>query len=159
MTLSWRLKLPDPDQRGCPGFISIQFHGIMQQAVGLRGTVHCRAVIPSFTSSLMWVLTLQEEDTLRCTTFPKSLRMISDSGWQGFPGSIIAASSTVIAFLSLSFELLILTLFLIILHYFTICIKFVLSPYLNLVVLLSFSLRGEKGAPLPCCAWSCIIPL
>lgn len=66
--------------------------------------------------------------------------------------SRLTSCGKVIAFLSLSFELLILTLFLIILHYFTICIKFVLSPYLNLVVLLSFSLRGEKGAPLPCCA-------
>ena len=33
------------------------------------------------SSSLTWVLTLQGEDTLRCTAFPRSLHMISNSGW------------------------------------------------------------------------------
>lgn len=65
----------------CPGYISIPYHDIMQQAVGCRGTVHCGAVLPVFFSSLTWILTLQEEDTLRCTIFPKSLCMISSSRW------------------------------------------------------------------------------
>jgi len=68
------------------------------------------------------------------------------------PGSGSAAdNSMVIAFVSFSLELLIATLFLIIiLHSFTIHSEFVISPYLNCVIFLSFSLKGEKGVPLPC---------
>ena len=58
-----------------------------------------------------------------------------------------ASSSVVVALLSLPFELLIVTLFLTILLSFTICSKFVISPYLNCVIFLSFSLKGEKGVP------------
>ena len=61
-----------------------------------------------------------------------------------------ASSTTVIAFFSFPFELLIVPLFLIIiLHYFIICSEFVISLYLNWAVF-SFLLpeRGERG-PLP----------
>ena len=85
--------------------------------------------------------------------------MISDPEWWewGFlsgSGST-ASSSVVVALLSLPFELLIVTLFLTILLSFTICSKFVISPYLNWVIFLSFSSEGEKGTPLPCCTWNC----
>lgn len=58
----------------------IPYHDIMRQAVGCRCTLHCRAVLPGFSSSLTWVLTLQEEDALH---LPKSLHMIAISGWWG----------------------------------------------------------------------------
>lgn len=68
------------------------------------------------------------------------------------PGSVSTASSSiVIASLALPFELLIVTLFLIIvLHSFTICSKFVISPYFNWLVLFSLSTKSKKGAPLSC---------
>lgn len=73
------------------------------------------------------------------------------------PGAGSAASSSmVIAFLSLPFERLIVTLLLIIiLHSFTIRSKSVLSPYLTWVISLSFSPEGEEGVPLSCYTWNC----
>lgn len=130
-------------------------------ALGCRGTVHRGATLPVgffffFFVSLTWVLTLQDEDTLRCTTFPKSLRMISDSGWQGFPGSIIAASSTVIAFLSLSFELIVTLL---LLSY--VLLPFVVNFFSLFIFIGLFFItsppEGEKGDLLPCHTWNCSV--
>lgn len=124
--------------------------------------MYCGVVFPSLvlSSSIMWVPILQEKDTLRCMYYisrgpPHDLQFrVMELRW--LPGSVSTASSSiVVASLALPFELLIVTLFLIIvLHSFTICSKFVISPYFNWLVLFSLSTKSKKGAPLSCHSWN-----
>jgi len=99
----------------CTGFISIPYHDIMKKDTGCRGTVHGRAILPApvFSSSFNWVLTLQENYySHEPPLFPMWSPILGDR-----VEGILGSSSMVIAFLSLLFELLTVSIFHIIILY------------------------------------------